>query len=138
MTLKYLLDTNIISEPLRPTPNPKIIKQLQRHQTELAIATVVWHELWFGCLRLPPSGRRTEIENYLMTVVAPSMPILPYDEPAALWHAAERARLTRLGKTPSFADGQIAAITKVNDLTLISLNVRDYAAFKDVSSEDWQ
>jgi tRNA(fMet)-specific endonuclease VapC len=38
-------------------------------------------------------------------VVAPTMPILPYDEQAAEWHAAERARLAGIGKTPPFADG---------------------------------
>ncbi len=138
MTLKYLLDTNIISEPLRPTPNAQILKRLQRHQNEIATASIVWHELWFGCYRLLASAKRKAIEKYMTEVVAPSIPILPYDETAALWHAAERARLTRLGKTPSFADGQIIAIAKTNDLTLVTLNVRDYAAFQDVQLEDWR
>ena len=76
MSVKYLLDTNIVSEPLRPTPNAKVLARLKRHQDELAIASVVWHELWFGCQRLPASAKRTAIERYLNEVVAVSMPDL--------------------------------------------------------------
>ena len=137
MSAKYLLDTNIVSEPLRPTPNAKVMARLKRHQDELAIAAVVWHELWFGCNRLPASAKRAAIENYLNQVVAVSMLILPYDQPAAEWHAAERARLTRIGKTPPFVDGQIIAIAHTNDLILVTLNLSDYAAFDGVTVEDW-
>ena len=138
MTAKYLLDTNVISEPLRPAPHPKILQRLQKHQEQLATASIVWHELLFGCYRLPASAKRTAIENYLFQVVAPSVAILPYDESAADWHAAERARLVSAGQTPSFADGQIAAIARTNDLILVTLNLADYADFRDLALEDWR
>lgn len=137
MNTKYLLDTNIVSEPLRPVPNAKVLARLKRHQDELAIASVVWHELWFGCQRLPISAKRTVIEQYLNEVVAVSMPILSYDQAAAEWHAAERARLTALGKTPPFVDGQIMAVAYANGLILVTLNPTDYAAFTEVKMEDW-
>ena len=92
----------------------------------------------FGCYRLPPSARRSAIEEYLKGVIAPSIPILPYDARAAGWHAAERARLTSTGKTPPFADGQIAAVARVNDLTVVTANLDDYVAFQDVQVEDWR
>ena len=138
MTLKYLLDTNVISEPLRPTPNQEVLDRLREQQTQIAIASVVWHELWYGCHRLPPSTKRSAIEAYLKDVIARTMPILSYDERAGAWHAEERARLTRIGKTPPFADGQIAAIAATNDLTLVTFNVDDYVAFKDLRIEDWR
>ena len=138
MTAKYLLDTNVISEPLRPVPHPKILQRLQKHQEQLATASIVWHELLFGCYRLPASAKRTAIENYLFQVLAPSVAILPYDESAAEWHAAERARLVQAGKTPSFADGQIAAIARTNELILVTLNLSDYADFRDLEIEDWR
>jgi len=137
VSVKYLLDTNIVSEPLRPSPNAKVLARLKRHQDELAIASIVWHELWFGCQRLPASAKRTAIERYLNEVVAVSMPILPYDQAAAEWHAAERARLTALGKTPTFADGQIMAIAHANSLILVTLNPSDYTPFSEVKVEDW-
>jgi tRNA(fMet)-specific endonuclease VapC len=138
VSTKYLLDTNILSEPLRPSPHPKILEHLQKHQDELAIATIVWHELLFGCYRLPASTRRSTIENYLLHVVVPTIAMLPYDERAAEWHAVERARLTKIGKTPSFADGQIAAIARTNDLILVTLNISDYSAFDELHLEDWR
>lgn len=138
MTLKYLLDTNVISEPLRPAPNRPLVERLQKHQTEVAIPAVVWHELWFGCYRLPPCARRSAIEAYLNDVVAPTLPVLPYTAQAAEWHAHERARLVSIGKTPSFADGQIIAIAKTNELILVTLNTSDFAAFEGVQVQDWQ
>ncbi len=138
MSAKYLLDTNILSEPLRPVPNPGILNRLKRHQDQLATAAVVWHELLFGCYRLPVSAKRAAIENYLFQVVAPSIEVLPYDDLAAEWHAQERARLASAGKTPPFADGQIAAIAKTNDLILVTLNLSDYASFEGLDVEDWR
>jgi tRNA(fMet)-specific endonuclease VapC len=137
VSLKYLLDTNIISEPLRPKPNAKVLARLKRHGDEVALPSIVWHELWFGCERLPVSAKRTAIEEYLTKVIRPSMPILPYDEWAAVWHANERVRLASQGKTPPFADGQIIAIAKANELILVTLNSADYSNFREVEIEDW-
>lgn len=134
---RCLLDTNVISEPLRPAPNPGILERLRRHQDQLATASIVWHELLIGCYRLPASERRRAIEEYLGRVVASSIEILPYDEAAAGWHAAERARLAGAGRTPPFADGQIAAVARTNDLILVTLNLTDYEGFRDLRVEDW-
>ena len=134
----YLLDTNILAEPLRPEPDQRILDHLQRHRDEIAIASVVWHEMWFGCFRLPPSAKRTAIETYLTQIVAPSMPILPYGEEAAAWHAEERARLTKSGKTPPFADGMIAAVARTNNLVLVTMNLTDFDSFSDLQLDNWQ
>jgi tRNA(fMet)-specific endonuclease VapC len=134
---RFLLDTNAISEPLRPRPNAALLARLRRHAEQIAIPAVVWHELWYGCRRLAPSAKRTAIESFLADRVAPTMPILPYDERAADWHASERARLTAMGRTPSFADGQIAAIAVTNELTLVTLNADDYSGYPELSVVDW-
>ncbi len=65
------------------------------------------------------------------------MAVLPYDQMAAEWHAAERARLGAVGLTPPFVDGQIAAVAHVNDLTLVTANTRDFAHFEGLRIEDW-
>ena len=137
MTLKYLLDTNIVSEPLRPVPAPGILRGMRRHEGELAIPSIVWHELQFGCLRLPKSRRRTAIERYLQDVVLASFPILDYDRAAAEWHAFERARLAAVGKTPPFIDGQIAAIARGNELVLVTANKADFGGFKGLRLAAW-
>lgn len=61
--LKYLLDTNVISEPARPSPNRRVLGRLHRHELEIAIAAPVWHELLYGLRRLPPSPKRTRIAS---------------------------------------------------------------------------
>ena len=63
--------------------------------------------------------------------------ILPYDEQAAEWHAKERARLASLGQMPSFVDGQIAAIAKVNGLVLVTRNTSDFEKFSGLKLENW-
>lgn len=138
MTLRYLLDTNILAEPLRPSPNELILEHLKRHEEEIAIASVVWHEMWFGCHRLPISARRAAIEAYLTHVVAPAIPILPYDREAAAWHARERARLTAVGRTPPFADGMIAAVAWTNNLELVTFNLDDFRSFEGLQCVNWQ
>lgn len=45
MTLRYLLDTNVVSESVRPKPNRAVMGKLRVHQEEIATATIVWHEL---------------------------------------------------------------------------------------------
>jgi tRNA(fMet)-specific endonuclease VapC len=112
--------------------------RLREHHDEAATASVVWHELWYGCRRLPESAKRRAIEGYLTQVVGPSLPILAFDERAAEWHAVERARLIKAGKTPSYADGQIAAIAATQDLILVTFNTADYAPFQGLKIEDWR
>jgi len=135
--LRYLLDTNILSEPLRPEPHGNVRKKLKMHQRELATAAPVWHELVFGCERLPKSKKRSAIETYLESVVCRTLPILPYDQSAAAWHARERIRLSKLGKTPSFVDGQIASIAKIHGLIVVTRNLKDYVSFRGVEIQDW-
>ena len=137
MSLKYLLDTNALSEPLRPRPSRTVLRRLTSHDQEAAIAAVVWHELRFGSARLPPSRRREAIERYLVDVVLASFTMLDYDREAAEWHASERARIEASGKTPSFIDGQIAAIACVHDLVLVTANRADFRDFRGLRVEDW-
>lgn len=137
VSLVYLLDTNAISEPLRPSPNPLLMGRIHENEGQIAIASVVWHELLYGCWRLPESKRRQAIEQYLFNVVRTAIPILPYDSQAAYWHAGERARLTRLGQPPPFADGQIAAIAAVQGLTLVTANTADFANFERLEMINW-
>ncbi len=133
----YLLDTNVLSEPLKSVPDQSSMAMLKKHQDEIATAAPVWHELRFGCFRLPPSRKRKLIESYLDGVIRRSLDILPYEERAAAWHASERARLTALGRAPSFVDGQIAAIASVNGLILVTRNTADFELFRDLQVVNW-
>jgi tRNA(fMet)-specific endonuclease VapC len=111
--MKYLLDTNILSEAIKPIPSINVLNRLQQHRNEIGICSPVWHELLFGAYRLPVSAKREKLERYLYQVVR-QLPILP-----------------------SFIDGQIAAIAKVNQLVLVTANVKDYDYFPEVVVENW-
>ena len=137
MSLKFLLDTNVVSQPVAPVPDPNVLARLKKHEEEMAIAAVVWHELIFGAQRLPRSRRRQTIERYLAEVVEPSLPIVPYDAAAAAWHGEERARLQAVGLVPAYADGQIAAVAKVNGLILVTRNLVNFQHFQGLEAENW-
>jgi tRNA(fMet)-specific endonuclease VapC len=137
VTLKFLLDTTIVSAPILKEPNRRVVKKLQQQSQHCAIAAPVWHELVYGCSRLPVGRRRAALEDYLSEVVRRSFPILPYGDTAAEWHGRERARLEESGRAPPFVDGQIAAIAHAEQLTLVTANVRDFQAFTGLETVDW-
>ena len=135
--LRFLIDTNIISEPFKLEPVHSVVAKLQEASEESAIAAVTWHELLYGFHRMPTSRRKRQLEIYLFQAIKPNLPILSYDERAAEWFAMERSRLTLLGKPPCYPDGQIAAIANVNHLILVTRNVQDYQGFTDLEIENW-
>ena len=137
MTVKFLLDTAIISAPIALEPNPKVVRKLEQQGAQCAIAAPVWHELVYGVSRLALGKRRTALEEYLHAVVRRSFPVLPYDDASAEWHGRERARLEEAGRTPSFVDGQIAAIAHTHGLILITTNTKDFKWFADLQTADW-
>ena len=137
MAMKYLLDTNILSEPVRKSPNPNVVAHIQEAGDTLALAATTWHELLFGVLRMPVSRRRKALEQYLFNTVQAEIPILSYDAKSAAWFARERARLSRSGHTPSYPDGHVAAVAAANELVLVTRNVADFAYFSDLKVESW-
>ena len=136
--LRYLLDTNILSEPISKSPDKKLLKLLDDRGPECATAAPVIHELRYGSKLLEPSRRRAAVERYIDDVVLRVYPVLAYDQAAAEWHAEERARLSKAGKPAPHFDGLIASIAKVNGLVLVTVNVKDFRAFKDLVVENWK
>lgn len=132
----FLLDTNVFASLAAPVPNRRLRNNVDRFAARLVTASVVAHEIWFGLARLPRSRRRERLE-VLMTDLLAIVPMLPYGEEAARWHALERARLESLGRTTSATDAQIAAVAAVNDAVMVTSNTRHFAAFDGLRIEDW-
>jgi tRNA(fMet)-specific endonuclease VapC len=135
--MRYLLDTNIMAEPTKPQPNQEVLDRLAQFAGDVAISSVTWHELWFGTERLPIGRRRQNLEEYLQSLAAENLPILPYTTEAARWFATERSRLTKIGLSPSYPDGQIASIAAMNNLILVTRNVSDFIHFDGIRLENW-
>jgi tRNA(fMet)-specific endonuclease VapC len=122
MTVRFLLDSNIISEPSRPIPNTQVLDQLNRYRSEVAVASLVVHEILYGCWRLPASKRKDSLWKYIKDSVL-DLPVFDYDLKAAKWHAQERSRLSK--------------IAFCNDLILVTNNMADFQDFEDLIIENW-
>jgi tRNA(fMet)-specific endonuclease VapC len=134
--MRFLLDTNVLSEPRLPRPSRAVLSKLATFAGRVATASPCIHELVFGAERLPQSARRREVEVFVQELIH-AITVLPYDLEAAAWHARERARLARAGRTPPFVDGQIAAIAATRGLVLVTKNLRDFRVYRGLHVEDW-
>lgn len=63
MSPRFLADANVLSEPLKPSPNPSVLRQIEKNRADLVTAAPVWHELLYGCDRLPESKRRAWVNR---------------------------------------------------------------------------
>jgi tRNA(fMet)-specific endonuclease VapC len=134
--LRFLLDTNVVSNVLLRIPRPKVLRRLALHEGHLAIASVTWHELRFGTERLPDLKRRDALSEAL-ELWRSRVPVLDYDLLAADWHARQRASLQKTGRSEQLFDGQIAAIAATRHLTLVTANTKHFAHYEELTLVDW-
>lgn len=134
-TLRYLLDTNTISEWAKPAPHPAVVQRIQANLSFCAISAPTLEEMQFGCARLPMGRRRAQIQEFI-DGVASRMPVLPFDGRAAVWLAWERARLAA-GRVMPRIDGAIAGVAVVNGLVLVTRNLKDFERYKELTCGNW-
>ncbi len=125
----YLLDTNILSEPLKKIPDSEVLEFLEKNEISIATCSLVIHELEYGMEILQDGKKKKILETFIKSILD-TLPIFDYNAAASIWHAKEKARLTKAGKTPSFVDGQIASIAHVHNLKLVTKNTQDFKPFK--------
>lgn len=134
--LRWLLDTNVLAEPLRPLPAASVMRRLAAQETEIALPVTVWQELNYGWLRMPEGRRRERIGSYLQSTVAP-LPVLPLDAHAARIQAELRAQADRSGRPIDYPDSEIAAIAIAHGLTLVTRNIRDFEGRPGLQVANW-
>jgi len=135
--VRFILDTNIISELSKPEPNRRLLKKFQQHRFVCATCAPVLHELRFGIAQLPAGKRRKMLTEFIDGLLADGIEALPYDQKAAEIHAHERATLTAKGKVPSYVDGQIAAIALACGAGVATRNTDDFKLFPGLRVDDW-
>ncbi len=132
----WLLDTNIVSEVTKEVCNANILLNLSRYEAEIALPSVVLHELRYGWLKMSAGKKKDAIGHYLQTVVS-VLPVFDYDARAARVHAQLRAEFEVAGKPLPFVDGQIAGIAIANGLTLVTCNTKDFAGIASLQLANW-
>lgn len=136
----YLLDSNIISEIIKPSPSFNVIQKIAEHYSECAISSITWHEMLFGVERLEEGLRKTELKKFLLEDVKESFEIISYDKNASQVHAILRSKLEKSGYPMPFADSQIASIAIANKMALVTRNTKDFEYVKevcDLKMENW-
>jgi len=137
MGIKYLLDTNILSELSKSKPNANVVSHINQNGDNCSTASVVIHEINFGINRLAEGKLKNNLRLFLKQLETYKFQIYPYDTEAACYHALERAKLVKKGLTPAFVDGQIAAIASTNNLILVTRNTSNFINYSHLSLEDW-
>ncbi|MDE0704796.1 MAG: type II toxin-antitoxin system VapC family toxin [Rhodospirillaceae bacterium] len=131
----FLLDTNVVSELLRPSPDPAVEVWVgDRPATDLYFSAVGEAELRYGVALMPPGRRRMVLASAIEAIIREDFAerILPFDSGAARAYAEIASGRRHAGRPAGEADCQIAAIARSRGMAVITRNVRD---FKDIDIE---
>ncbi|TFD51063.1 type II toxin-antitoxin system VapC family toxin [Cryobacterium sp. Hh7] len=122
-----VLDTNVVSEPLRSSPHPVVLACLDRVSVDVALTSVSVGEILTGVRFLPDGHRRDDLMAAIeRTLASYSDQVLPYDETAARFYALMQESRRASGHPLSVEDGMIAAICRSKGVTLATKNIKDF------------
>lgn len=125
-----LLDTNVISEPLRKAPEVRVVEWIDAQALEtLYLSAITVAELRFGVAALPAGKRRNALRDSLETRVLPLFAgrVLAFDLAASQAYADLMARARTVDAAIAAADGYIAATAAANGMRVAT---RDTAPFQ--------
>lgn len=126
-----LLDTNVVSEPLRHKPEPRVVEWLDRQAVDtLYLSAISVAELRAGVASLPQGKRRAGLDADLEQRVLPLFAgrILPFDESCTHAYAALIAHARAAGLGIAAADGYIAAIAAANGFAVATRDTSPFEA----------
>lgn len=124
-----LLDTNVLSEFMRPQPAPQVVAWLDaQNPANMYTSAISRAEIELGLALMPPGQRQAGLAQAAQAMFDTELQgrCLPFDEAAASHYAQTVATRTRLGRPISTEDAQIAAIALAHGLTLATRNMADF------------
>ena len=136
----YLLDSNIVSEIIKPEPDLNVISKIAEHNSDCAICSPVWQEMLFGLNRMPEGMNKKYLEQFINDDVHENFKIKNFTEKAARIQAELRAKLEKKGSPTQKEDSMIAAIALANHMVLVTRNTKHFTAIQQVSElqlENW-
>jgi len=138
----YLLDTNVLSELMRPMPEGQVVAWFERHVSHpIWTSAVTQAEILTGIALLPEGKRRDALARTAEQLFEEDMAgrCLPFDAPAAKHYALLVAQRQRQGLPISTEDGQIAAIALASGLCVLTRNAKDFTGIEGLTVVNpWQ
>lgn len=123
----YLVDANVLSEATRPEPDQRVVEWLQSNEAELAVDPIILGEVRFGILLLARGRRRARLERWFEEGVR-RLHCISWEASTGLRWAELLATLRGSGRAMPIKDSLIAATALSHDLTVATLNRRDFEA----------
>lgn len=136
--MRYLLDTNIISNVTKPLPSETLLAWMNAQaDADLFIASLTVGEISRGILELPRGKKRDQLEEWFSGTEGPQAlfggRILPFDEKAGLVWARLMADGRAKGRSRGALDTIIAAVAAANDCVVVTDNERDFPDIETVN-----
>jgi toxin FitB len=135
--VNFLLDTNAVSEWVKPRPNPGLIRWMESaDEDRLFLSVITLAELHYGVERMPAGMRRTGVERWLRLEVPLRFEkrVLPVSQGIAVAWGRIVSLTESAGRPISARDSFLAATAQVHDLTLVTRNVDHFRVLKAVLS----
>jgi toxin FitB len=136
-----ILDTNVISEPKRPSPDPQVRAWFEAQDVEqLHLTTTVISELAVGIERLPPGRRQAEFRRWLDSLLTEDFAgrILTFDVEAALIYGKLVTEALARGRPPTVGDAQIAAVARRHRMVVASRDARGFEPLDVPVIDPWR
>lgn len=135
---RYLLDTNVISNVVKPQPSePLLVWMAAQRDEDLHIASLTLAEIRRGILQKPRGRKRDALDAWFSGPAGPQAlfagRILPFDEKAGLVWARLMAEGKSAGRPRSGFDMIIAAVAEANDCVVVTHNEKDFAGLRIVN-----
>jgi predicted nucleic acid-binding protein len=125
--VSYLVDTNVLSEAVKPLPDLKVMAWLRKHEREIYISAITIGEIRRGIERLGDGKRKTELQEWLQELCRRTRGrILSFNTSTANIWGQLKAQWDRKGVTMGSLDSQIAATASRYGLILVTRNDADF------------
>jgi toxin FitB len=123
--MTFLVDVNVLCEPTKQSPSPKVIEWLLSHRSELVVDPIIMGEIWEGIMRLPEGRRKQNLAAWYGQSQT-SLICLPWTiEIGVVWGQLS-CEVTQKGFTIAAEDTMIAATAKHHHLTVATRNADDF------------